>query len=298
MGFFDGLLDVLKGGASSALTGLIGDYFGDNNATDQFNRNQQLMTQQSAINENMYRHRYYWTAQDMMNAGLNPILAATGGFSVGSGPSVSLPSQAMAPMPSVPSVASSAREVQELGQIEANIEKTKAEKLKIIEETVRTTEEARKLVEEAAKLRLEQGLVTAQERKTIAEVERAFAEVRELASRTAKQWVEVDATQAKTKLMKEETLNVQADRRVIEANERLLGKRVQELTYLLSELETTSNVYEGPVGQALTYMREIVRSLGLLPAIGAGARALFGKGGGITINQAPRNVGRFGGLYE
>lgn len=39
-------------------------------------------------NIHAYRNRYQWTTEDMRKAGLNPILAASGGFNVGSGPTI------------------------------------------------------------------------------------------------------------------------------------------------------------------------------------------------------------------
>lgn len=41
-----------------------------------------------ARQKDMYQHRYQWTVDDMKKAGLNPIMAASGGFSVGGAPSV------------------------------------------------------------------------------------------------------------------------------------------------------------------------------------------------------------------
>ena len=50
--------------------------------------NRKNMDYQAKIQEHQYRHRYQWATEDMKNAGLNPILAATSGIA-GSMPGVS-----------------------------------------------------------------------------------------------------------------------------------------------------------------------------------------------------------------
>lgn len=42
------------------------------------------MDKQAQINENMYKHRYQWAAEDLKAANLNPIIAAQGGFGASS----------------------------------------------------------------------------------------------------------------------------------------------------------------------------------------------------------------------
>ncbi len=42
--------------------------------------NKKNMDYQASIQEQQYRHRYQWSTEDMKNAGLNPILAATSGI--------------------------------------------------------------------------------------------------------------------------------------------------------------------------------------------------------------------------
>ena len=50
--------------------------------------NRKNMDYQAKIQENQYKHRYQWATEDLKNAGLNPILAATSGIA-GSMPGVS-----------------------------------------------------------------------------------------------------------------------------------------------------------------------------------------------------------------
>lgn len=86
-------------GIGASLVGSIaGGLFGKSNARDQIAAQKDLMEMQHRYNVEDYQHRYQWAAEDMRNAGLNPILAATQGIG-GSINGVSAGSAAMAPTP-------------------------------------------------------------------------------------------------------------------------------------------------------------------------------------------------------
>lgn len=86
-------------GIGASLVGSIaGGLFGKSNARDQIAAQKDLMELQHRYNVEDYQHRYQWAAQDMRNAGLNPILAATQGIG-GSINGVSAGSAAMAQTP-------------------------------------------------------------------------------------------------------------------------------------------------------------------------------------------------------
>ena len=74
----------------------------------------------------MYKNRYKWTMEDMKRSGLNPILAATGGFNVGSGPQIASAQSFQAPASQ--SLSSTALDF-------AKTEQSGAETEKIAEET-------------------------------------------------------------------------------------------------------------------------------------------------------------------
>lgn len=62
-------LGSLFGAADKFVGGAIDHYY-----------NKKNMDYQAKIQEQQYRHRYQWATEDMKNAGLNPILAATSGI--------------------------------------------------------------------------------------------------------------------------------------------------------------------------------------------------------------------------
>lgn len=288
-----GFLGDIAGGLFSKLgDAVIGDFFGDSNAKDQFERNQQLMQQQMAINKEMYQNRYTWTVDDMRRAGLNPILAASGGFSVGSGPQVSLPSQAMASMPSVPSISTSAKDLTENLFLESQTEKTKAERLKIVEDTIKIQNEAALVIEQAEKTRREQNLVSAQESKTLEEVFKTMKEVGFLTTSIMKNYVEMDNLKSRTDLFQEETLNLSAERANIQKQGVLLDNKIQELAFQLSELGKVSDVYKGPAGSAIVHIRESIKALGILPSAVAGGAAaqMLRNRGSISRSSSARSL--------
>lgn len=82
----------------SVLGSVASGLFGKSSASDQFNRNKELMKLQHDYQVQDYQHRYQWAADDMEKAGLNRILAATQGIG-GSINGVSLGNVAMAPTP-------------------------------------------------------------------------------------------------------------------------------------------------------------------------------------------------------
>lgn len=77
---------------------LVGGLFGQSSASQQFERQKELMALQHQYQVHDYRHRYQWSTEDMKAAGLNPILAATQGIG-GNISGVSAGNAAMAPAP-------------------------------------------------------------------------------------------------------------------------------------------------------------------------------------------------------
>lgn len=89
---------------SDAVGSVAGSIFG---SAVQGHYNSAASAQQNAWNVENYKHRYQWAMEDMRNAGLNPILAATNGI----GGSIAGSSAASIGMPDVAGNLSSARGV-------------------------------------------------------------------------------------------------------------------------------------------------------------------------------------------
>lgn len=86
MGFLDSIGELFS---SVPIIGdiagsLFNDHIADDNAKLAYDRNQYS----SALQYNRYKQRYQDVTADMKSAGLNPILAASSGFNIGSGPQV------------------------------------------------------------------------------------------------------------------------------------------------------------------------------------------------------------------
>lgn len=107
-----------------------------------------------ALSMDAYKKRYQHTMEDMRRAGLNPILAASGGFNVGSGPTASAPTAHMANSPET--FMTNAKSVQNIDQSKAtvrsilkDVEKTGGEIGKIAKETRNLNQVYIKLKKEA-----------------------------------------------------------------------------------------------------------------------------------------------------
>ena len=84
-GLLKNVVPIIGDMASSAF----GDILGDDNAEKAYGQSKEASALQFEREYGAYKTRYQDTMADMEKAGLNPILAASGGFNVGSGPKAS-----------------------------------------------------------------------------------------------------------------------------------------------------------------------------------------------------------------
>lgn len=245
MGFLDSILPIASsalnlftGGMSGMITDLPStlastglNMFQASKASD---RSQSMAEDAFNRSQGAYATRYQTTAQDMRRAGLNPILAASGGFNVSGQPQMSNP-QAFQAAPAVMGTSStSAREVASTKKTEAEIEKTWAEVSKIAEETSLTIQQK---FESAAR----EGVATQQQKNLVQELTKLQTETLKMANEIS--------------LLQEQTKNTTTQRK-------LIIQQTREMKAIADKLESTSEYFQGSSGKVLGLIKAIMEAIG------------------------------------
>lgn len=249
-------------------------------ARDQYERSIALMKRQDLINRKNYQQRYQWTAKDMRKAGLNPILAASGGFNVSGAPEVGLPAVQQARTPTI-DFAGNARDVASAVQSMFEARKKGAEVAEVEQNIKLLRAKASESIQSAWKLRKEQNLISANERRVVREIERIDSEMARNWSQARQFEAQIDELQKRAVMHGAETENLREMREQIQINKELLANDVKKMEYSLKELKKISEVYDGPIGSVLAYVKEIVSALGLTSILGGIAT----RGGTKTVIQ-------------
>lgn len=234
--------------------------------------NKELMEEQNTMNMKNYKQRYQLTTEDMRKAGLNPILAATGGFSVGNAPQVQTHAPDMSAFAnSASAMANSAKAFGEASMIDEETEKVKAE-------TEKLKNDADLSLTEALYKRGLTDLAKEQEKKV------GF-DIQETMSRTAKTVAETDYIGAQKSFTEQKTSESRANERKLVTDIQVNIGKVQEiqqnilllkekgeltraetaqvaattnnLRAQLNKLEAISDVYKDSVGKYIAYIKEV-----------------------------------------
>lgn len=179
----------------------------------------------------VYKQRYYDTTKDMKAAGLNPILAATGGFNIGSTPHASNAAIYQGPYPT-----SSARDLESLSNIGLTMGQTEKAKA----ETGLALKKADESMANAIKLRSESGLLKEQENLTFQKYWNA-----------RKEFVILSA----------ELRKVQSQTELNDAQKKQAQAAATNMMFQAAELARTAEVYKTGYGEALKFVSETMKSM-------------------------------------
>lgn len=230
----------------------------------------------------LYGERYQTTMDDMRKAGLNPILAASSGFNVGTGASSHAPSisMAQAPMSSVGSGSGYTPDYPQAGSSALKFAQAKTEgerQINLSSGTNKNLADAVRSLEEISLVRARVGHTTAQEQEALKRIKKIEVEIPQIVRRTEEINEHIDLLNSQKHLTEKQSEVQDTLRKKYAIEEEKTKQMVKEIMYSLEQLENIANVYKGPGGQILTYVKEITKSLGF--AIPAAGYAL-GKGVG------------------
>ena len=188
-----------------------------------------------------YKRRYQDTVADMKLAGINPIMAASGGFNVGTSPNMTPATARMATAPDYESFTSGARNFAAAG----TEYKRQAEiVMKTKEARARTNESIAKTYVERAK----KGLITAQERQAVKNTQLLDKQI----------WTQMADFQKKV----QEGYKANAEKKLILV-------RVKQLKTVMHKLESISDVYKTPYfGQFVAFLNSMLNLSGSAGAVG------------------------------
>ena len=235
-----------------------------------------------------YKKRYQWTVRDMRKAGLNPILAASGGFQIGSniqapaasatmasapnysGAQAAAPSRGHVPMASaqmarpemaksfmhnVPALTSSALNVQQALKVEREIEKVEAEIGKVKHEAKLAFNRSRKALQEIAESRSRQGVMKKQELHYI-------AQIGHLEAKALEAFTHVDDYQSQIRMRDASIGHTKALVNKINKEMQVLQETHDKLKFQISKLRQVAKAYDGPLGPILGHLSALLETAG------------------------------------
>lgn len=258
-----GIDDALMAAAIPSVIGLggslMGNLFNQSNAKSATESSREGAREAAAFNEQQYSQRYQTTAKDMRAAGINPIMAATGGFSVGPSPTMQNP-QAFQPAP-VESFSSSAKQFGDLANTMVQREKGAAETLNVIKDTQKKVAEIDKIVQDKiqSQAQTENIKMSTQESWTrIVTMEMNFATI---ATNLTKMNQEIAQIMTQTSLTAEQRQMTAELTQKIKAEKAKLNSEYKILETELTKLRARNEIYKNEAGELLGIVSEVFKSV-------------------------------------
>lgn len=260
MGLWDSIKDIgskavqgigkAVGGIPSAIIGgaldlggsyLQNKYVADPNSKKAWQRSEKSAQAAFDRSYEAYKRRYQDTTEDLIAAGINPILVASSGFKVGTSPQ-STAAQSIPMLASNLSPTGSAQAFGRANLATAQAGRVEQEKEELVSRAKRNFAQANEAMARIYTERYKRGLLAAQEKESYAKINKLQSEFRHLA--------------AKLIQTKEMTENTRKQRELIK-------KQVQQLTYHLKMLKKSSSWYKGAYGDFLGWIKATMGALNL-----------------------------------
>lgn len=260
--------------------GLLGGA-GDMLDTDSANHNARSAARDAyQASSKSYRTRYQVTVADMKRAGINPIMAATGGFSVGGAPVMQAP-QVFNYQPS-PDYASSAKSLAEAGRVPSEVELNSAKAAEAESasrlnaakgmEAVANAEKAaadvvlalQKVQESVAETRVKDQAVVESMQRVNESIERAKLAAKETEVKAAEMQRIFEQVKTERASQAEKAAAAkQLEKLGLEIDERkkLVMDERAKLAAQMPKLRNQAEVYSTPAGRAITAIDIFIKSL-------------------------------------
>lgn len=232
-----------------------------------------------------YKQRYRYTVNDMREAGLNPILAATGGFSVGSSPSIQGNQSFQTNYPWT-DFGNSAKNISDSQKSNQEIEESKVRTQNLLEQRKLLIQQTKHEFQKINHTRQQANLFTKQEELTqrqIFNLEQEFTKTSVLINKLNE---EIDLIRQQQTLSQAHTEQSRALKKQIEQNKTLLYQTGQKIVAETSRLNRISEVYDGPIGNILGYLEATFKYMAIPFLLTGGA---VGIGSKLLKNSKIRN---------
>lgn len=252
---FGSIAAGLLGGAASSIGSSALGYLGSSLlGSEAGDRSEDAAANAYYLSRIAYQHRYQDTVADMKAAGLNPILAAGGGFQVGQGVTAPMAQSFTGNMTS-PSISSSAKDFQEIEQSKAEIQKKEAEINEITQTIVNKKQEVIESIARTSETRAKEGVATQTEMLIGKQIINTIEQTSQLAQSIRESRTRMGEISSRTDLNVKEIERVKADTaKLIQITKNLEAEYTQ--------LQKVSDVYKIPYyGEFLAGTKALINAL-------------------------------------